>query len=531
MAHRTRSPFWLATSLAAIPILTTTIPADAQRDARRGDRREAVSHLPVSTPETQGMDSMRLADGLDHLVASTYDYRVHSVVVLRHGHVVFDARFWPYLAGERHDIASVAKSFTSTLIGIAVDRGDLDLDDPMLSFFPDREIANRNIFKERITVRHLLSMRSGFACDPSNSEQTLDEMVRSPDWVQFTLDLPMAESPGQTWVYCSPNVHVLLAILEQATGTDALSFARRHLFRPLGITDARWLLDPQGLPRGWGDLHLGTLDMAKLGQLVLDGGVWDGRQLVSRAWIEDATSASPGTPPPAGWPEDDDYGLLWYLHADHISAQGRGGQLVFVYPDDDVVVALNAGGGLGTQGNSVMDRFLDDFVRESIRSETALEPNSAGVAALQARIEAAAQSTEAEPQPVPALPAIATTISGRTYEMPLNCSYFTTLRLTFEDGSAEAHMVGTMPEMAGGPVLDMTIGLDGVSRLSPGRHGCTVAVKGQWTNSNQFVAEIDEIGMITLWRSTMTFVDDRVLVDLECLAGGDPSCSFEGVAQ
>jgi CubicO group peptidase (beta-lactamase class C family) len=132
-------------------------------------------------------------------------------------------------------------------------------------------------------------------------------MQASPDWVQFTLDRPMIDEPGSRFVYCSPGMHLLSAILQQATKMTALDFARQSLFEPLGIRDVVWPADPQGVTHGWGDLYLHPHDMAKLGYLWLNHGQWEGRQIVSRAWVEDSVKVQMRT---GG---DDDYGYGWWV--------------------------------------------------------------------------------------------------------------------------------------------------------------------------------------------------------------------------
>lgn len=226
-------------------------PAVDAQTARQSSGRAAPSYLARTTPEAQGMNSEVLAQGIEYFLVNRETYRIHSVVVIRNGRVVLNAGFSPFSSRWRHDLASVTKSLTSTLIGIAVDQGHITgVETPVLDYFPDLTIANLSPRKERMTLEHLLTMRSGFECDPTNSEATLTEMTNSPDWVQFALDLPMAEEPGQRRVYCSPNVHLLSAIIERATGMSTLDFAQEHLFEPLGIIDVEWLTDPQNRSAG-----------------------------------------------------------------------------------------------------------------------------------------------------------------------------------------------------------------------------------------------------------------------------------------
>jgi CubicO group peptidase (beta-lactamase class C family) len=476
------------------------------------------------------MDSRRLAEAVGFLNAHRDDYRVHRMVVLRHGCVVLDACFYPFSRGQRHDLASVTKSFTSTLVGIAIDLGYIaGVDEPILDFFPDRTIANLDDRKRRITIEHLLTMRSGLDCDAASFEETLQEMQQSPDWVQFVLDLPMVAEPGERRMYCSPGVHLLSATLEQATGMRTVELARSYLFEPLDIDSHLWRADPGGTARGWGDLHLGTLDMAKLGQLFLDDGLYSGRQVVSSSWVRQATAAD-GAPYPDGWLDDDGYGFLWWSTSRSFSAQGRGGQLVFVFPDEDLVLALNAGGSLtgeGRDGDTVIE-LRDAYVLGAIRSDSALPPDPTGMTLLRQRLGEAALSDEGPPQPVPDLPETASRISGRTCTLDPNSFGFSKVRLSFSPGSDEALLEATIPAILGDSELRVVVGLDGVPRYSPSLFGMTLAAKGGWETDDTFVALVDNIGLINLWRYGFTFAGDTVEVTIDCLAGYQPSAVIAG---
>jgi CubicO group peptidase (beta-lactamase class C family) len=249
----------------------------------------------TAAPETHGFDSAITAHGLRAIRQD--GTRIHSLLVVSEGELILDAYFYPYDGSTVHDQASVTKSVMTTLIGIAADQGKLDLDAPMLSFFPERTIANREARKERVTVRHLISNTAGMECIHHPDEPTSRAMHASPDWIQFTLDLPMVAEPGTTFAYCSPGMHLLSAILQQATGMTTLEFARANLFEPLGILDVQWPPDPQGVTNGHGELYLQPRDMAKLGLLWLHDGEWDGKQIVAREWVRAATQSQIATGP------------------------------------------------------------------------------------------------------------------------------------------------------------------------------------------------------------------------------------------
>ena len=190
------------------------------------------------------MNSAKLAEGLQAIRAQST--HIHSLALIRNDYLILDATFYPYDGGTYHEIASVTKSVMTTLIGIAAGQGKLDLNDKMVSFFPERTIANSGLLKNLITVRQLAGMSSGLDCTSANDEQTLAEMGSAPDWVQFTLDRKVTSLPGTHFEYCSPGMHLLSAILQQATGMttarvrppESLRAARHHGF-PVGNGPAR----------------------------------------------------------------------------------------------------------------------------------------------------------------------------------------------------------------------------------------------------------------------------------------------------
>lgn len=240
----------------------------------------------IATPESQGMDSGVLADALD--AVRDRGTPIHSVTIVRNGYVVLDTAFWPYRDGQLHDVASVTKSVTTTLTGIAIGRGMLTgMSQTLPSIFEGQAIANLDERKRRLTLGQLAAMASGLDCK-SRGEATLGEMRQRPDWTQFMLDLPMREEPGSHFEYCSGGMHLLSAALTKATGLSALDYARRELFAPLGIAQAQWPADTQGVSHGWGDLRLAPRDMAKLGYLWLKNGRWQDRQLVPEQWMRAA---------------------------------------------------------------------------------------------------------------------------------------------------------------------------------------------------------------------------------------------------
>ena len=429
-----------------------------------------------STPEEQGIDSEKLADGL--LAMRAKNINIHSLLIIRNGYVVTDATFYPYDGQTVHDVASVTKSVMTTLIGIAADQGKLDLDDTMLSFFPNYTIANLDGRKKEITVRHLVSMSSGLDCTAEGDEKTLKEMVASPDYVQFALDRKAAWLPGEQFVYCSPAIHLLSPILQQASGMPALEFARQYLFEPLGIGNAMWEMDPQGYYDGWGDLSLNPRDMAKIGFLFLNHGQWDGKQIVSSQWVEAASQAqteAPGDYVP--------YGYGWWMDTaveGAYRADGRGGQYIFILPGWNMILVTT---GSGFQMDEIAPYLLASFSD----FEQPLPPNPQGVNRLTAAVASVIQPPA--PSQVTPLPEIAQQISGKTYVFGPNPTQLISIAAEF-DGSSEATIFAEGTDL---PLASHLVGLDGVYRFSTGADGRPVAFRGAWINAQTFFLEYDGI--------------------------------------
>ena len=446
---------------------------------------------PTAIPEEAGFDSTALVQLFDY--AREHQTPVHSVQIVRHGKLVLDAYFYPYDGSTRHDVASVTKSITSTLIGLAIERGHLHgVKQPALSFFADRSVAGQDARKKEMTLEHLLTMQAGWDCGFEPNEARLAEMRRSSDWIQFILDLPMVAKPGTRWAYCSGNCHVLSAILTRTTRTNALAFARRELFEPLGIQDVAWPADARGHSHGWGDLQLHPRDMAKVGQLFLQKGRWNGRQIISEKSISIATRGHVARTSNA-----DGYGYFWWVkgkdHPSMFEAVGRGGQRINVWPAKAMVLVFTGGG--------FEPGDLAKFILRALKSDKALPANLEGARQLHERIAAAAKAPSGKP---PAkLPVMAAAISGRTFNVAQNTLGLSNVMLKFSDiAEAQAEMVVT------GKRLRFAVGLDSVERFSTNDLLLLpVASKGHWIDAKSFFLRLDLLGGINCYNFRFTFSD------------------------
>ena len=447
----------------------------------------------TSTPEEQGLDSVKLVEVIEQI--QKQHILINSLLIILNGDVVLDAYFYnPYDGALPHDMASVTKSIMTTLIGIAAGQGKIKLNEPMLSYFPDRTIANLDERKERITVRHLTGMVNGLesGCLPGD-EPTISAMMSNPDWVQAALDRKMVQEPGNEFCYDSPGMHLLSAILQEATGMTALEFARQYLFEPLGIKEAIWETDPQDYSRGWGDLHLKPQDAAKIGFLFLNKGNWNGEQIVPADWAVEAVKPHVN----AG---DDDYGYGWWISEDSYGASGRGGQKIFVVPSLNAIVVTTGGGFEYDQ--------IDPYVSASVVDPAnPLPANPDGVAQLEATLDALVKEPLALPKGE--VPQTAQDISGKTYIFEPNPVMLESARIDFSDPvEAKIYLrIRSNDDI-------WKIGMDNQYRQSS--DGSTM--RGYWEDAQTFVIEIFDVGMST---RSFSFTDDRVVVEA-------PGITFEG---
>jgi CubicO group peptidase (beta-lactamase class C family) len=475
----------------AVAVLTLALGIGANI-AARGAETSQTSEWTTALPEEVGLDSVPLNELFDYVREQKVP--VHSVQIVRHGKLVLDVYFYPYSSEMRHDVASVTKSVTSTLIGLAIQKGFIrDVERPVLSFFPNRLVANRDTNKQKLALEHLLTMQAGWDCGFEAKEARLFEMRRSADWLQFMLDLPMVVEPGTRFAYCSGNPHVLSTILSQITGTNALTFARREFFEPLGIRDVAWPADPRGNNHGWGDLQLHPRDMAKLGQLFLQRGRWGARKILSEAWIQTATRAHVERTT-----NRDHYGYAWWVKGEDypgmFEAVGRGGQRINVWPAKDLVLVFT--------GSEFEPGDLAKFILKALKSDESLPANREASMQLQKRIVSAA--TPPPPQPVGKLPAIAARISGNTFKLSSNTLGISALVLKF-DGSAEAQA----ELLWNGRHVPFRVGLDAVERFSTNPLvGLSQAAKAEWLNDEAFLLHVDLVGAINYYRFKLTFSED-----------------------
>ena len=285
---------------------------------------------------------------------------IDAIVISQRGKIVYEQYFNGYTKDSLHDTRSAFKSVTGLLTGIAIEKGFIkSVQEKVYPFFPEyKSYKNPDSRKGKMTIQHLLEMRSGYNCEEWNSTiDCEDEMEGSADWVKFSLDLPMLQEPGTAWSYMSSNAMILGGIIAHASKMPIDQFAGKYLFAPLGIRHYRWTKDPAGQGATAGSFYILPGDMVKIGELVLNKGLWQGKRVVSEKWIDEATQritqienfsnvkisgAKEAIPQPT-W-----YGYTWYNEEvrtektthNIVFASGNGGQYIMVIKDLGLVIVF-----------------------------------------------------------------------------------------------------------------------------------------------------------------------------------------------
>jgi CubicO group peptidase (beta-lactamase class C family) len=322
--------------------------------------------LPRSTPEAQGISSQAIRD---YVAMSDKINTLHSFMLVRHGHVVAEGWWKPEAATKPHVLASLSKSFNSTAVGLAIEDGKLSLDDPVLKFFPADAPADVSDNLKAMKVRDLLTMSCGHDTEPK-------AVGGAPSVKQF-LAHPVPHPPGTHFLYNTMGSYTLSAIVTKATGQTTLEFLKPRLFEPLGINAPEWPSSPEGNSLGGYGLKLCTEDIAKFGQLYLQKGKWNGKQLIPQKWIEQATSKQVPNDQEGhakmGVDWQQGYGFqFWRCTHNAFRGDGAGGQLCVVIPDKDVVIAITADtGNFQGEMNAIWDKLYPAFQAEALPADAA----------------------------------------------------------------------------------------------------------------------------------------------------------------
>jgi CubicO group peptidase (beta-lactamase class C family) len=313
-----------------------------------------IDNLPGYVDQPFELDKEKLDILVEDITEGEYG-KIHSLIVIHYDNLVLEKYFMGWTRHMRHRLFSVTKSFSSALIGIAIEQGYIDgVNKNLLSFFPEYDdIENLDARKESITLENVLTMTPGFKWDDSplfdkcgdlNPESDTAKMSESSDWIKYVLDLPMRDDPSTEFLYNNGGSHLLSGILTNKTGQSAEEYASENLFSALGITNWEWEKDPNDLTNTEGGLFLHPVNMAMFGYLFLKNGFLNEEQVISEDWVKESTSRHIEIRDPDSGEVGEYYGYQWWFFKDGntYSARGLLGQFIFVIPGLNMVIVTTA---------------------------------------------------------------------------------------------------------------------------------------------------------------------------------------------
>lgn len=361
------------------------LPDAPEAPPRRAEGTGYVEHAPealgdgwaTAMPSDEGLDPEMIARMVQAIVDEEMTF-THSVLVARHGRLVVEEYFYGFDRETWHDMRSASKTVASTLVGLAVRNGHIDGAESLaLSCLPYRHYDNWDPRKATITLRHLMTMSSGLDAndsDPSSvaSERAYQGQRHRSDWIKLALDAPMIADPGAQPLYGGANPLILGGVLAASVHEPVEWFAQQSLFGPLGIVDYMWFLDPSGGLYMGGGMYMGPRDMAKVGQLYLNGGMWQETRVLPEEWVKESWSRYGRLAPLER--NGHEYGYLWWHHhydiggktIETVEARGNGGQYISVAPALELVAVITSGNfrnGRTRQPEEILRRFILSAVR------------------------------------------------------------------------------------------------------------------------------------------------------------------------
>ncbi len=462
--------------------------------------------LPRSTPEAQGISSTAITNFLADVAKQGLE--LHSLMLVRHGQVVAKGWWKPYGADKIHLLYSLSKSFTSTAIGLAVEEKRLSIHDKVISFFPDDLPETVSDPLAAMTVHHLLNMATGHTLDT-----TQRMMERGDNWAKNFLAIPPEQAPGSIFNYNSGATYMLAAILHKLAGVTLLEYLRPRLLEPLGISQTYWQEDPKGIHIGFSGLHIVTESIAKFGQLYLQKGLWQGKQLIPENWVKTATQKHIDCTSPVGegipdW--DQGYGYqFWRCQNNCYRGDGAFGQYCVVMPEQDAVIAI-------TSAVVDMQTVLDLVWKHLLPAMGATLPENQ---AEQSKLSSTLASLAIPPVTGEVSSAITKDISGKSYQFEINsASSDGRISLPSREKSIQSLSLNFQKEQCTLVIKDTkehrmdcayNRWLSGTTSLY-GEPSSKVEVSGAWTNANTFTMKVIYIETPHCLTMTFEFDGDKV---------------------
>jgi len=449
--------------------------------------------IAQSTPEEQGISSHSIVQFIEELEKAQPD-AIHSVMIRRHGLIVSQGWWAPYAPETPHLLWSLSKSFTSTAIGLAQDEGLLSVDDLVISFFPEDMPEKVSANLKAMRISDLLRMNTGQAVEPSFRN------MQSDNWVKAFLAHKVDYKPGTHFKYNSMATYMCSAILQIVTGMAMVDYLTPRLFEPLGIQKPTWESDPMGINVGGWGLSVRTEDISKLGQLYLQKGMWEGKQLLSEAWVEAATAnqTSNGSNPESDW--DQGYGYqFWQCRHNAYRGDGAFGQYCLVMPEQDAVIAITA-------GSDDLQGILDvvwEYLLPAMK-EGPLAPDEAGLELLHQKQQGLAISYVSGEQSS----ALASDISGKIYQLEENTRSIKSISFNFESSPVEIAISTDQGERTLSAAFSS---MEKGTMPNPQLVSDKVAVNGAWVSPDTYVVNMIYYETPQSVKHTFTFKEKSLL--------------------
>jgi CubicO group peptidase (beta-lactamase class C family) len=459
----------------------------------------APRRLKRVSPEAAGVSPEAVSAFIDAMEKSVGG--LHSLMLLRHGNVAAEGWWAPYAPQLPHMLYSLSKSFTSTSVGLAVSEGKLTVEDRVTSFFPDRLPSSVSDNLSAMRVKHLLTMNTGHDKDSTGPVTA----AQDGDWVRAFLALPVEHAPGSKFVYNSGATYMLSAIVQKLTGMRVADYLKPRLFDPLGITGQKWETCPKGINTGGWGLSVKTEDIARFGQLYLQKGMWGGRQLVTAAWVQEATSkqVSNGSGGASDWAQGYGY-QFWRCRNNAYRGDGAFGQYCVVMPEQDAVLAITSGVG-------DMQAVLSAAWEHLLPGMQASMSGGSGDS-LRRKLEKLEVSAPAGSAVFPA----ASRISGRTFRLASNPEKLETAEFDFSRKGCTLTLLGEARERrltgGNGTWTAGQVRNDG----SPPRLGAPptgkTATRGAWTAEDTYTLKVCYVETPYVETITCRFSGDDVTI-------------------
>lgn len=454
--------------------------------------------LERRTPEAQGVSSAAVLNWVQSIEQNVRD--LHSLMLLRRGAVIAEGWWQPYRPERPHMLFSLSKSFTSTAVGLVVAEGRLSVDDPVISFFPDDLPRRVSDNLAAMQVRHLLTMSTG------HDQDTLPRLFRrqSKNWVRSFLAQPVKHQPGAPFVYNSGATYMLSAIVQRVAGVTLLDYLQPRLFEPLGIQGATWETCPLGINTGGWGLKIKTEDIARFGQMYLQGGDWQGQRILPEAWVQAATSAQVSNAPNENPDWAQGYGYqFWRCQHNAYRGDGAFGQYCLVMPDQEAVLAITAGVGNMQQ---VLDLVWEHLL--PAMQPAALPADESAQCELSRTLAGLSLSPQAGAPTSP----VAAQVSGNKYVIEANAQRVQSISLDLTPAGS------TLTVRAGRRKHQVNCGngvwVEGMTTLDEGQPR-PVAASGAWTADDTYTIKLCFYETPFCPTITCRFDQDRLIFDFK----------------